>query len=302
MDKLLVTGQSGFVGQHLAHYLASHKTSDWQLVNLAPYDLLVPESLDAMLTSAPDAVIHLAGQTFVPDSFRDPANTLQVNLIGTLNLLQALKRYNFSGTFLYVSSGDVYGQVPEDQLPIREIQPVQPRNPYAVSKISAEALCRQWQISEPDWRIIIARPFNHAGPGQSTQFVLPDMARHIALARRAQKTAVLQTGDVDVTRDFLDVRDVIHAYFCLLQSGHAGVTYNVYSGKERHIGDLIRHMANLAGVDLELRQDPDRLRKADQRRAVGNADQLFQHTGWQPQIAFEQTLQDILTDWDKRDA
>src|SRR5690606_31394695 len=127
-------------------------------------------------------------------------------LLGTLNRLQALKRRGFNGTCLYVSSGDVYGQVATDQLPISETLLPHPRNPYAVSKLAAEHLCLQWSFSEPDWRILVARPFNHIGPGQSESFLISDMAHQLVRIRRGRQPPELHVGDVDVSRDFLDVR------------------------------------------------------------------------------------------------
>ena len=163
--RLFVTGLSGFVGQHLQSRLKAD-ASVWELLTVASrYDLSQPHSLEGLWPEMPDAVIHLAGQTFVPEAFRDPARTLNINLLGTLNLLQALKARGFTGTFLYVSSGDVYGQVAESELPITERQPPCPRNPYAVSKLSAEFLSLQWGLSE-GWPVMVARPFNHIGTGQ----------------------------------------------------------------------------------------------------------------------------------------
>lgn len=298
MGDLLVTGQNGFVGRHVTTLAAGR----WRVIPHAPHDLLNPASLDDWLARCcPAAVIHLAGQTFVPQAFRDPARTLQINLLGTLNLLEALKRSGFRGTFLYVSSGDVYGQVAVEQLPITESCPPQPRNPYAVSKLAAEHLCLQWSFSEPDWRILIARPFNHAGPGQADHFVLPDMARQLLRVRQGVQSPQISVGDVDVTRDFLDVRDVVQAYLDLLDKGQPGEIYNVCSGKEQLIRDLIMQMAELADVQITLQQDPKRLRKAEQRRTRGCSNKLQRHTGWQPRVPITTTLRDVLTDWEKRD-
>ena len=300
---LLVTGRSGFVGQHVLRYLQGETGLAWRLLADAPHDLLMPESLDDWLADArPSAVIHLAGQTFVPDSFRNPAQTLQVNLLGTLNLLQALKRHGFQGTFLYVSSGDIYGQVPVEHLPITEAYLPRPRNPYAVSKLAAEHLCLQWAFSEPDWRIIVARPFNHAGPGQAGDFLLPDMARQLMRVRLGLQPPRLQVGDVDVSRDFLDVRDVVQAYFQLLEHGRSGEIYNVCSGTERNVRELIMQMADLAEVNVSLEQDPNRLRRAEQRRVYGCSEKLRRHTGWQPRITITTTLHDVLRDWEERDS
>lgn len=299
MTTLLVTGLSGFVGGHLQHAIARSET--WQLLAAKPHNLLDPASLDAWLQAGvPDAVIHLAGQTFVPAAFKDPAHTLQVNLLGTLNLLQALKRAGFNGTFLFVSSGDVYGQVAEAALPIAEALAPKPRNPYAVSKVAAELLCQQWGYVE-GWRMLIARPFNHIGSGQAASFVVPSMAQQLVGVGAGAQRLTLEVGDIDVTRDFLDVRDVISAYFALLEHGRSGEIYNVCSGVERTVRELILQMARLAGVSVELVQDPSRLRPADQRRVVGSAEKLQKDTGWKPGISITETLQSVLSDWEARE-
>jgi GDP-4-dehydro-6-deoxy-D-mannose reductase len=301
MKKLLVTGLNGFVGGHLQALLATMADGPWQLLVSKPHDLLDSASLDAWLQDdCPDAVIHLAGQTFVPEAFRDPQRTLQVNLLGTLNLLQALKRRGFCGTFLYVSSGDVYGQVDEVNLPINESLAPRPRNPYAVSKVSAELLCQQWSYSEP-WRIIVARPFNHIGPGQGDAFVIPSMARQLVRVRQGLQPAQLEVGDVDVTRDFLDVCDVLQAYLALLEHGRSGEIYNVCSGVELRVRDLIMQMANLVGVEVELIQDASRIRLSEQRRVVGCSEKIQKETGWKPSVSITETLQSVLSDWEARE-
>ncbi len=301
MNKLLVTGLNGFVGGHLQALLASMTNEPWKLLASKPHDLLDCASLDAWLQDqCPDAVIHLAGQTFVPEAFRDPQRTLEVNLLGTLNLLQALKRRGFSGTFLYVSSGDVYGQVAEGDLPVVESLAPRPRNPYAVSKVAAELLCQQWSYSEP-WRIIVARPFNHIGPGQGEAFVIPSMARQLVRVRQGLQPAQLEVGDVDVTRDFLDVRDVLQAYLALLKHGRNGEIYNVCSGVEQRVRDLIMQMANLAGVEVDLIQDPSRMRLSEQRRVMGCSKKLQKETGWKPGTSITETLKSVLSDWAARE-
>ncbi|VVM43424.1 GDP-6-deoxy-D-mannose reductase [Pseudomonas fluorescens] len=247
----------------------------------------------------PDAVIHLAGQTFVPEAFRDPARTFDINLLGTLNLLQALKARGFQGTFLYVSSGDVYGQVSESDLPITEQQAPCPRNPYAVSKLSAEFLSLQWGLSE-DWPVLVARPFNHIGTGQKESFVIASAARQINRIKQGLQAPQLEVGDIDVTRDFLDVGDVISAYFALLENGLPGQVYNICSGREQSIRSLIEQLADLAEVPVQLVQDPARMRRADQRRVCGSHTKLTRTTGWTPEITTQQSLRAILSDWEKR--
>ncbi|WP_339474897.1 GDP-mannose 4,6-dehydratase [Pseudomonas fluorescens] len=297
--RLFITGLSGFVGQHIQSRLALPDSS-WELLSAAtPYDLTDAGSLVDLWPQVPDAVIHLAGQTFVPEAFRDPARTLDINLFGTLNLLQALKARGFDGTFLYVSSGDVYGQVAECALPITELQPPCPRNPYAVSKLSAEFLSLQWGMSE-QWPVLVARPFNHIGTGQKDSFVIASAARQINRIKQGLQAPQLEVGDIDVTRDFLDVGDVISAYFALLEKGQPEQVYNICSGREQSIRSLIEQLADLAEVDLQLVQDPARMRRADQRRVCGSHAKLATATGWAPDITTQQSLRAILSDWEKR--
>ncbi|MCP1481791.1 GDP-4-dehydro-6-deoxy-D-mannose reductase [Pseudomonas chlororaphis] len=286
------------MGRHLRSRLGA-ADSGWELLPAPPFDLTQPQSLQDLWPELPDAVIHLAGQTFVPEAFRDPARTLQINLLGTLNLLQALKARGFSGTFLYVSSGDVYGQVDENDLPIDEHQPPSPRNPYAVSKVSAELLCLQWGMSE-GWPVMVARPFNHIGTGQLGSFAVASAARQIARIKLGLQTPRLEVGDIDVTRDFLDVTDVVNAYLALLRSGVPGQVYNICSGQEHSIRGLIQQLADIAQVEMELVQDPARLRRAEQRRVCGSHARLQAVTGWTPEITIKQSLRAILSDWESR--
>ncbi|WP_150616953.1 GDP-mannose 4,6-dehydratase [Pseudomonas fluorescens] len=297
--RLFITGLSGFVGQHIQSRLALPDSS-WELLPAAtPYDLTDAGSLVDLWPQLPDAVIHLAGQTFVPEAFRDPARTLDINLFGTLNLLQALKARGFVGTFLYVSSGDIYGQVAESALPITELQPPCPRNPYAVSKLSAEFLSLQWGLSE-QWPVLVARPFNHIGTGQKDSFVIASAARQISRIKQGLQAPQLEVGDIDVTRDFLDVGDVISAYFALLEKGQPGQVYNICSGREQSIRSLIEQLADLAEVEMQLVQDAARMRRADQRRVCGSHAKLSTATGWSPDITTQQSLRAILSDWEKR--
>ncbi|WP_198919555.1 GDP-mannose 4,6-dehydratase [Pseudomonas chlororaphis subsp. aureofaciens] len=296
--RLFVTGLNGFVGRHLRSRLGA-ADSGWELLPAPPFDLTQPQSLQDLWPELPDAVIHLAGQTFVPEAFRDPTNTFQINLLGTLNLLQALKIRGFNGRFLYVSSGDVYGLVNESDLPINERQPPCPRNPYAVSKDSAELLSLQWGMSE-DWPVMIARPFNHIGTGQQNSFAITSAARQIARIKLGLQGPQVYVGDIDVTRDFLDVSDVVSAYLALLHSGIPGQIYNICSGKEQSIRNLIEQLADIAQVEMELVEDPARLRRSEQRRVCGSAAKLQQATGWMPKTPIEQSLRAILTDWETR--
>lgn len=304
MRKLLITGEDGFVGSNmLAMERELGPAFGWQRVSApAAYDLRDQASLDELVAATrPDGVIHLAGISFVPDAFKDPEATLEINLLGTLHLLQALKKGGFAGPFLYVSSGDVYGRLEAADLPVTEKHLPRPGNPYAVSKIAAEALCCQWAQTE-DFKLLVARPFNHIGPGQREDFVLSSMARQIVRIRRGLQEPVIQVGDIDVIRDFLDVRDVISAYLHLLDHGKSGEIYNVCSGKGRKIRDLIVTLQHLAGVAAQLQQDAGRFRPADQKAVVGSNIKLSAATAWKPCHVLDETLKTILEDWERRES
>ena len=304
MKRLLVTGQHGFVGSTLVDMLDREPgLRDWSLL-ATPHslDLRDAQSVDAIVarSAAPDAVIHLAAQSWVPDSFRDPATTFAVNIVGTLNLLQALQHCRFAGRMVYVGTGDVYGVVPEAALPVSERHLPVPRNPYAVSKLAAEALCRQWSITE-SIDVVLARPFNHIGRGQSERFVVSDFARQIAAIRRKRRPPVVAVGDIDVTRDFTDVRDVVRAYFALLERGTRGEVYNVCSGHDRSVRSILERLAQLAGVEVTMHVDPARMRKAEQRRIRGDASKIRDATGWQATTPLDDSLAAMLEFWENED-
>jgi GDP-4-dehydro-6-deoxy-D-mannose reductase len=292
----LVTGGHGFVGTTLAGMLESApELADWALAPLpSDFQILDADATHRLVAgAAPDAVIHLAAQSFVPESFRDPEGTLRVNLFGTLNLLKALKDARFAGALLFVSSGDVYGLVPEGELPISETHLPAPRNPYAVSKLAAEALCCQWAATE-GMRIVVARAFNHIGPGQSDRFAIAGFAHQLADIRRGKQEPVIVTGELDVTRDFTDVRDVVSAYFALLEKGVSGERYNVCSGIERTVRSVLDRLIEIAGLDVEIRADRARTRAAEQRRTVGDAKKIHATTGWQATTPLEVSLAAML--------
>lgn len=302
MRKLLITGETGFVGRNVvAAAEAIRRDFGWVcVVPDTPYDLRDEESLSALLArTQPDGVLHLAGVSFVPDSFNDPETTMQVNLLGSLHLLQALAQSNFTGSFLFVSSGDVYGRLGNQALPVTETHLLHPTNPYAVSKIAGEALCYQWSLKSK-FRIVVARPFNHIGAGQREDFVLASMARQIVAIRRGDSPPIIEVGDIDVTRDFLDVRDVIYAYMHLLNKGESGEIYNVCSGHARKVRDLITALLDLAGVDALLQTNPARLRPVEQREMVACNRKLVATTGWQARWPLQDTLKNILDDWEQR--
>lgn len=297
---LLVTGRSGFVGQSLFDESQRSLEPTWQLAAL-------PDALDirdaglaaAIDQCAPDAILHLAAATSVADSFRDPDTCFDINFNGTLNLLRALRTLSWRGRLLYVSSGDCYGAPSADALPVKEDTPLRPRNPYAVSKVATEALCYQWSQTE-SLDVVIARPFNHIGPGQDARFAVASFCAQIARIIERGAEPVVLVGNLDVTRDFTDVRDVLRAYYALLARGIPGEAYNVASGREVRLRDVLARALSIAGVQAEIRVDPARERAAEQRRVVADIARIRRDTGWRPEITLDRTLTEILEYWRRR--
>lgn len=273
--------------------------SAWQ-THASSTDILDGEALQAELRQCqPDIVLHLAAQSHVPTSFREPELTARVNFDGTRSLLTALDQSGFAGALVFVGSGDMYGLAPETSLPIRETQALRPRNPYAASKAAAEAWCMQHSL-HCGYRIVMARAFNHIGRGQSAQFVLPAMAEQLVAIERGQRPPVLEAGDLDVTRDFTNVSDVLDAYLALAEKGAGGEVYNVCSGVEYRVRDLVEQMIALTGLPVAITHDPARFRRAEQARVVGDNRKLCADTGWAPRVSMADSLREILDDWRAR--
>ena len=298
---VFVTGASGFVGRHFCEWVET--APDWRAIpatiNLdLRNDTSIARSLAALPVSL-DAVLHLAAQSNVPQAFADPDATFDVNFHGTWRLLRALKNIGFRGRFLFVSSADAYGMVEDDELPINEDRPLRPRNPYAVSKVAAEALVYQWsQVEDLDG--VIARPFNHIGPGQDERFAVASFARQVAEISLGKRAPRIDVGDVDLTRDFSDVRDVVRAYLALLSRGERGRVYNIGSGTEVRLDHVLQRLITLGKINPSVIGDPTRTRLAEQRRMCADTRRLRDATGWHPSITLDQTLIDILDDWKNR--
>lgn len=287
--KVLVTGARGFVGSHVARM--------WSEVMALPpgLDLTEPQALRRFLEQAGqsfDRVLHLAAQSSVADALRDPLSTYRVNFMGSANLMQALSEFEFRGRFLLVSSSSVYGRVGEDELPLTEEQPTRPFDAYAVSKVACEALAFQWAQRGP-FEVVVARPVNHIGPGQSERFLVPSMVAQLQ-AQRNVSQPVLKVGDLDVTRDFLHVEDVVDAYRALLDRGQNGQMYNVASGREVRIGHLVERLVALYERSVSIEIDPERLRGAQQKRVVCSIEKITAATDWRPCRSLDQALRAIL--------
>jgi GDP-4-dehydro-6-deoxy-D-mannose reductase len=295
-NNVLITGASGFVGEHLKKYLSSQAMKVIELPD--SIDIRNKDNVTKFCSNYSfDFIIHLAAQSFVPNSISNPRETYDINFIGTLNLLEALKCSNFKGVFLFVGSSDVYGTVAEEQLPIKEYTPIIPRSPYAVSKIAAEMLCKQWSISEDKMRILMTRSFNHIGPMQDERFVISGFCKQVAMIKYGLQKPCLTVGNLKVSRDFTDVRDVVRAYHMLLQGGLNGASYNVCSGQEIYLESILSELRQIANIDFRMEVISDLYRDAEQVRAFGSYDKINNDVGWSPKILFNQSLLDVYNYW-----
>ncbi len=310
--KVLVTGIEGFVGRHLAVSLknAGHKPCGTVLraldlentrkalgnVPMELADLRFSSSIARLLTRwKPDCIIHLAAQSSGSLAFREPLNTYRTNVLGTVNTLESIRKTNWHGRVLIVSSGEVYGNVIHNR-PLTEEDPVAPVNHYATSKAMAEMVaeeyCRSYGV-----RAIVSRAFPHTGPGQSDRFALSSFAKQLARAKK-KDGGILRVGNLDAVRDYLDVRDVASAYLRIVESGKDGEVYNIARGRGYRIGDLLEQLIDLSGARVEIIQEKSRMRKVDIGQLVGDPGRLVLETGWKPTIEIRTTLRDMLTSWE----
>ncbi len=306
--RALVTGASGFVGRYLVERL---RAQEYDVVAAGgprdaathlPVDLADVESLHAAFDIAqPEIVFHLAAQAFVPRAIEAPQETYQTNVIGTTNVLAALRawreRSGRNARLLFVSSAEVYGVQPEEAMPLDESRAPSPANPYAASKAAAEALVLG-EVRTFGVDAVITRAFNHIGPGQNERFAVPAFAAQLA-AIAGGGEPVMSVGNLDARRDFLDVRDVADAYIALARSGKSGEIYNVSSGTAISIREVLAELIRIAHVPVEVRQDSSRMRPSDVPLLYGRNDKLRSATGWAPSIPLRRTLQDVYSSFNK---
>ena len=308
----LITGISGFVGSHLAEYLLAH--TDWQVagtvygridniahlrdqLTLYPAELSRLEVVQFIIEETqPDYIFHLAAQPIPALSRQDPWFTLENNIRVQLNVLEAVVRLGLRSRVLVVGSSEEYGAVTEADLPIDEETPLRPTSPYAVSKVAQDYLGLQYHLSNKVAAIRV-RAFNHIGPRQRRGFVAPDFARQIAEIEAGLKPPQVTVGALDVARDFSDVRDIVRGYYLALTQGEPGEVYNLGSGQAHTVRHLLETLIRFTGRDITVFQDPQRTRPVDVPRIVADCHKLRAHTGWQTEIPFERSLQDVLDYW-----
>ena len=289
--RALVTGGRGFVGR----WLESHLRAEGDDVTVIDHEVEVTDGAAvhaAVEAAAPDVVYHLAAITHVGHSWDDPDAVFKVNALGTLHVLEAARRCRPMPRVLLVSSAEVYGAVPSSRLPVGESAPLAPVTPYAVSKVAAEYLGIQAQLAH-GLPVVRARPFNHIGPGQSENFVVPALAQRMAAAISAGEKSI-RVGNLSARRDLTDVRDVVRAYRLMAMGAEAGEVYNVCRGTTLTVAEVAQRMLDMASADLELVTDPALVRPVDVAVVCGDRTRIGRALGWEPVIDLDTTLSDVL--------
>ncbi len=321
--RALVIGAAGFVGAYLLRHLqqelgytvAATKLPGEQLreawadrsenkrggpdavVDWYDLDILNPEAvLELFRKVRPDHIFHLAAQSSVAAAWKYPGLTVDVNIHGTVNVLEALRELEWKPRLLLIGSGEEYGRPGPREIPVREEHRLEPGNVYAATKACQNMLGRIYAEAY-GLEVVMVRAFNHIGPNQEPLFVAADFCRQAALIEAGRKEAVIRVGNLDVRRDFTDVRDVVRAYAMLAERGAAGETYNVGSGRAVRIADMLQMIVKRAEADIRIEQDTERMRPADVPVMAADISKLQKVTGWEPRICLEQTIAETLDYW-----
>ncbi len=317
MRRVLVTGVTGFAGSHLVDYMLARADCEifgiqrWRSrteniehflgkITLVECDLRDASSIrDTLERTRPEWIFHLAAQSFVPTSWIAPTESLTTNILGQVNLFEAVRRLKLSCRIQLACSSEEYGMVHPDEIPIRETNPLRPLSPYAVSKVTQDLLGYQYWMS---WKVdaVRTRGFNHEGPRRGPVFVASDFAKQIADIEKGRRAPILMVGNLEAKRDFSDVRDIVRAYWLALEKGEPGEVYNICTGRAWSIREVLDLLLSMTKAKIEVRQDPARLRPSDVPILLGDASKFTRATGWKPTIPFEQTLADMLAYWRER--
>jgi GDP-4-dehydro-6-deoxy-D-mannose reductase len=312
--RVLITGITGFVGSHLADYCLTkpnvevYGTIRWRSkrenishiedkINLHECDIKDAVSVQNMLKKVkPNYIFHLAAQSFVPTSWHAPAETLNTNIIGEVNLFEAVRDLGLDPIIQVTGSSEEYGLVDEKELPITEENTLRPLSPYAVSKIAQDFLGYQYYKSY-GIRVIRTRAFNHTGPRRGEVFVVSNFAKQIAEIEAKIKEPVIKVGNLKSKRDFTDVRDMVKAYWLAVENCEPGEVYNISSGKATSIKEILNKLIKMSEVEISVAKDPERMRPSDVNVLVGDSTKFREITGWKPEIPFQKTLEDTLNYW-----
>ncbi|HUH78873.1 MAG TPA: GDP-mannose 4,6-dehydratase [Methanoregula sp.] len=321
MEKILVTGASGFAGGHFIHYLLSHhegfeihgvsrSVPAWDFVPSTEAFLRDHHFHRADLTDAakvaglvrkiqPDFILHLAAQSSVAESWRRPVLSFLDNATIFLNIIDAVRLDDNAARVLSVGSSEQYGSVAGNDLPLRETHHQCPASPYAVARVAQEQLAGIYAEGY-GLGICCTRSFNHCGPGQDERFVVSSLVKQSVLIEKGLQEPVIHIGNGAIIRDFVDVRDVVRAYFLLLKGGKRGEVYNICSGTGRSVCDIVLQISDLTGIRAGIVSEDLRIRPSDNPRLIGDNEKIFHETGWAPEIPFEQTLEAMIDHWRQR--
>lgn len=315
-QKALITGITGFAGSHLAELLlrngyevygiirARSKTDNIDHIRhklrIEDADLLDSHSLYSIIDKIkPDFIFHLAAQSFVQSSWASPANTMEINAIGSVNLFEAVRRVEIDPVTQIACSSEEYGLVYPDELPVKETNPLRPQSPYAVSKVAMDYLGYQYHQSYK-MKIIRTRGFNHTGPRRGEVFVTSDFAKQIAAIEKGKKEPIIYVGDLTTKRDWTDVRDMVKGYLLAVLMGKPGEVYNICSEKAVEVGEMLQILLSFTKVKVKIHRDPARLRPSDVPMLLGDCTKFRKLTGWRPKISFTKTMKDLLNYWRER--
>jgi len=313
--RALITGITGFAGSHLAEFILSNhpdvevygimrwrsRTENIEAIEkriqLVECDLRDATSVKTLLGRVrPDKVFHLAAQSYVPASWNAPGESLTTNIIGQLNIFEAVRELKIEPWIQIACSSEEYGLVKEDELPIKETNPLRPLSPYAVSKVGQDYLGYQYHMSF-GLKVVRTRGFNHDGPRRGDVFVSSNFAKQLVEVEKGKRPAVIHVGNLEARRDFSDVRDIVRGYWLSLERCEAGEVYNLCSGKAYSIQEVLDRLIELSGVKVKIEQDPARLRPSDVPVLIGDCTKFREVTGWKPEIPYDKTLADMLDYW-----
>lgn len=312
--KSLIIGGAGFVGAYLVRHLknglgqevAVTKMPQEQVhvsgvnmgdIQVLDLNILEKDAITALLKEVhPDCIYHLAAQSSVSVSWKNPALTIDVNVKGGVNILEALRKLDYKPRVLFIGSGEEYGHILPNETPIREGNVSRPGNIYAATKACQNMLAKIYADAY-GLDVMMVRAFNHIGPNQQPLFVVADFCKQVAEIEAGSREPVMKVGNLSAKRDFTDVRDVVRAYALLMESGCSGETYNIGSGHAIAIEDILEIILNNSSVDIKVEVDPAKLRPVDVPIIEADTSKVHAATGWQPEIPLEQTIRETLEFW-----
>jgi len=266
-------------------------------IHLHDLELRDPKSVSSIIKQVkPDKIFHLAAQSYVLSSFSSPADTIETNVIGTLNLLEAVRQNDIDPAIHICSSSEVYGQVKQDEIPIKETKEFQPASPYAVSKVGEDRLAYQY-FKSYGIKNIITRAFTHTGPRRGEVFAESTFAKQIAEIMNGKKEPIVQVGNLDSVRTFLDVRDIAEAYWLVTEKCEPGEAYNIGGKTTMKVGEMLDIMIKMSNKKISIKEDPARMRPSDVTLQIPDISKFVKKTNWAPKIPVEKTFKDLLDYW-----